>query len=93
MAHYLEKDIAAEVGLTSKDFYNLNLNRLDINTVKRIGNQVRITIVASDEEIQHNIKIAKKAEEAKYLAAEGWEGMLFKSTVTETKANPVPQYS
>ena len=93
MAHYLEKNISAEVGLTSKDIYNLNLNKLDVHLVKRIGNQVHITIVASDEEIQHNIKIAKKADEVKYLAAEGWEGQLFNSTATETKANPVPEYS
>ena len=87
MAYYLEKDITPEVGLTLKEFNNLNLNNLDVHTVKRIGNNVHITIVASDEEIQHNIKMVNKAEEIKYLAAEGWEGELFKRVVTATKPN------
>ena len=88
MAHYLEEDIISEVGLTSKEFSHLNMNRLDVHIVKRIGHLVHITTVSSDTEIQHNMLVAKKADEAKFLAGEGWEGWegkLFKNTVTETK--------
>ncbi len=86
MRHNLKKDIAPEVGLTLKDICNINLNDLGIHAVKRIDNQVHITIVVSDEEIQHHNNLASKAADAKYIAQEGWEGNLFRITGAEVKS-------